>query len=180
MRLKLPLPGMNKKRAVTLLEFILAVAISSIVFLGLSALYLASGRFYRNITARSGAEEELVLALAHITSRVSPASNIDVLVSSGADRELTVSGDLSGGDPADTADNDTITYSWNSTNQEILFDAGSGDTTVARNITDFVITQVADNYLTISLTAQDPQSPDEDALTIESSVRLRCLSVAMP
>lgn len=180
---------MNKTKAITLIELILAVSISVVVFLGLTAIYLASGRFYRDIIRRSGVEEELILALSHMSSRVMLASTIDTVDPSGPDRELSVNGDIDGGDPSDTSDDHTIEYTWssngNNANQVIFNEysegsqVGSADQLIAENITDFVMAEENDNYLTISLTAQDPDNPD-DAITVRSGVRLRCTARVTP
>jgi len=161
----------NRKKAVTLLELILAVSISSAVFLGLTAIYVTSGRFYKQLLKEGSVAEDLIIALTHISSRLVLANQVtwDGL------SELEISGDLNGGDPFTASDDETVTYSFDSAGKTVKYNGR----VIASSITGFAVTKVNESYFTLALTAEDPRDAAK-TVTITSGVNARCTAAVTP
>lgn len=162
----------------TLVEMLLATLLISVVFLAVSALYVASQRFYLAANDKVIILYELQYAAQHMYKNVmmgmgdetSPPGSRAIKV---PDAE-TLNVKINNNDPLDSSNyGTTVTYSYSKSGDELLFDDGSGSEPLIPKVT---VTDVAfsldGNLLTISLTG----SYKEQTLTFYSACYPRLAS----
>ncbi len=168
----------HNKRGMTLVEMLLATLLISVVFLAVSALYVASQRFYLAANDKVIILYELQYAAQHMYKNVmmgmgdetSPPGSRAIKV---PDAE-TLNVKINNNDPLDSSNyGTTVTYSYSKSGDELLFDDGSGSEPLIPKVT---VTDVAfsldGNLLTISLTG----SYKEQTLTFYSACYPRLAS----
>ncbi|MBU3911925.1 MAG: prepilin-type N-terminal cleavage/methylation domain-containing protein [Candidatus Omnitrophica bacterium] len=153
--------GSRNKAGLTLVEVMVSTLLITVVFLGVSALYVASQQIFFKADNKIIISYELQYAVEHIYKNVMRAVGDETAVLAGS-RPLEVPDadpatlyiTANTNDPITSANySDTVTYTYSKSGEDLMFDNGSGPESIIPKIsvTD-VSFALSGNILTIELT----------------------------
>jgi len=141
------------KKSVTLLEFVVAMILLTVVVLGAFAFNMASLSFFRSSNRKAEVVNEASFLLEHMHKHISQAighqgsGGITITDSVGADGICeTVSLRIDNGTPHDFSDDTTAIYQLNAASNQLQFDPGTGTREIlSSRVTDFQVNCASDD-----------------------------------
>jgi len=161
----------RNRKGLTLLEIIIAVLLMSVIFVGVSSLYLAARKFYITGGDKAIISAEAQYAIQHIYKNAMQAigdiSNaaIDIPTDGGSRVNLRIYNPLAGPLSSSTY-SDTVSYSYYLSGDELIFDNGSQNSLMEKvSVTGLAFNKIESGAVTVAFTGSITASYNNQSQT---------------